>query len=338
MTWADVKGKLSDVLKTFVEAIDTKLVTHFDESVIDKGIAFTTTAAEHKRTVNVTALATISLGDAATMAVGYIVTVKNSHTAPITVDLATGADTLDGTVGGSMSLEENEARTFITTTGADGYLKTSMDFGDSIIATDATVTVITGQTELSSGLAGTDELLVNDGGAIKRMDTDVLAEYLSGYLTDIQSVGAASGVDIEFTGLPAGLDRFEILINGLSTNGSSDPTIQLGDAGGYEATGYTGSVHRFASSTVVSTSFSTGFAFAGAWNSSNVVGSGRFVFIRFNGNIWILDGSASYSSSLNALKLDGVKTLTGEITSVRIRPINGTDNWDAGDARIIYHN
>jgi hypothetical protein len=34
--------------------------------------------------------------------------------------------------------------------------------------------VISGQTELASGLATTDELLVSDGGTIKRMDVSVL--------------------------------------------------------------------------------------------------------------------------------------------------------------------
>ena len=34
--------------------------------------------------------------------------------------------------------------------------------------------VISGQTALTSGLAETDELLVSDGGTIKRMDLSVL--------------------------------------------------------------------------------------------------------------------------------------------------------------------
>jgi hypothetical protein len=42
-----------------------------------------------------------------------------------------------------------------------------------------TVAEITGQPALTSGLEGTDELLVNDGGVLKRMDIDVLAAYLS---------------------------------------------------------------------------------------------------------------------------------------------------------------
>ena len=36
--------------------------------------------------------------------------------------------------------------------------------------------IISGQTELASGLATTDEILVSDAGTIKRMDVSVIAE------------------------------------------------------------------------------------------------------------------------------------------------------------------
>jgi hypothetical protein len=59
------------------------------------------------------------------------------------------------------------------------------------------VAAITGQTELASGLAGTDELLVNDGGVIKRMDISVMNAYFNGALSfgSVTSVGAGNGMD-----------------------------------------------------------------------------------------------------------------------------------------------
>ena len=47
------------------------------------------------------------------------------------------------------------------------------------------VAAITGKTALTSGLASTDEVLVSDGGVIKRMDISVLEEYLSTNLTGL---------------------------------------------------------------------------------------------------------------------------------------------------------
>jgi hypothetical protein len=50
-------------------------------------------------------------------------------------------------------------------------------------ATVVVVAAITGQTALTSGLASTDELLVNDGGSIKRMDISVLQTYMQSSLS-----------------------------------------------------------------------------------------------------------------------------------------------------------
>ena len=69
---------------------------------------------------------------------------------------------------------------------------TASDSGALTIANDAVESgmlndnVISGQTELASGLADTDELLVSDAGTIKRMDLSVVKTYLTsaGFSTD----------------------------------------------------------------------------------------------------------------------------------------------------------
>ncbi len=120
-TWAKHKSKLGDPVKTLAEAINTAMVAYVSQETVDKSSTFTTTTAEHKKTINVTGAYTQSLGDAGTMGTSYMVTIKNSHTAAITVDLDTGADTLDGSAGGSMSLQPKQSVTFITNAAADGY-------------------------------------------------------------------------------------------------------------------------------------------------------------------------------------------------------------------------
>ena len=63
-------------------------------------------------------------------------------------------------------------------------------------ATVLTVTAITGQTELGSGLDSTDEFVINDGGAIKRMDVSVLQTFMQNNLTfttdTLQAISADS--------------------------------------------------------------------------------------------------------------------------------------------------
>lgn len=63
--------------------------------------------------------------------------------------------------------------------------------GTTSISAALTVSAITGQTALTSGLASTDELLVNDGGALKRMDVSVIQSYMQSnlsFLTGNQSI------------------------------------------------------------------------------------------------------------------------------------------------------
>jgi len=57
---------------------------------------------------------------------------------------------------------------------------------DAVEASMLNDNVISSQTELASGLAGTDELLVSDAGTIKRMDMTVVKAYMTseGFVTD----------------------------------------------------------------------------------------------------------------------------------------------------------
>ena len=62
---------------------------------------------------------------------------------------------------------------------------TASDAGALTIANDAVESgmlndnIISGQTELASGLATTDELLVSDAGTIKRMDMSVVSTFMT---------------------------------------------------------------------------------------------------------------------------------------------------------------
>ena len=83
-----------------------------------------------------------------------------------------------------------------------GTLASATQDIDTTIAADAVHAsmlnddIISGSTELASGLALTDELLVSDAGSIKRMDVSVLADAIDGDGIDVSSgtlVNAAIG-------------------------------------------------------------------------------------------------------------------------------------------------
>jgi len=100
-------------------------------------------------------------------------------------------------VSGDVSIAANGAVTIANTA-----VETAMIAADAIteakIADDAVESehlnnnVISGQTELASGLATTDELLISDGGTIKRMDVSVLSEQFAAS-SDVTALAIALG-------------------------------------------------------------------------------------------------------------------------------------------------
>ena len=122
ITWSGIKTKLSDVLKTFIEAINSQLVTALDTSNTSTSVNYTTVAGDHQKPIEVTGTTTISLGTAATMAVGYQAMVINKGTAIVTIALITATDTLDGVTNGTTTLGPGETITCVVNSSANGYL------------------------------------------------------------------------------------------------------------------------------------------------------------------------------------------------------------------------
>ena len=134
----------------------------------------------------------------------------------------------------------NSITTSVGVTGSDNTLVTEQGIREAITsseyshpnhtghvtstgdgATVLTVAGITGQTALTSGLISTDELLVNDGGAIKRMDVSVLEAYMQANLdfttdTDnyVDSVSFATGTGVLTLGRTGALADLTVDLDG----------------------------------------------------------------------------------------------------------------------------
>jgi len=123
LTWVKHKTKLGDPLKNLAESINTSLVAHFDNGPTALSTATTTNATHYNQILEVTGTTTISLFDAGTATSGYFLIVYNADAAlTTTINLDTAGNTLDGTVGGSTTLDPGEAKGFIVNAGEDGYL------------------------------------------------------------------------------------------------------------------------------------------------------------------------------------------------------------------------
>lgn len=146
---------------------------------------------------------------------------------------------------------------------------------------------------------------------------------------------STSGTSIDFTGIPAGVKRITVMFNGVSTNGTSIPQIQIG-SGGITATGYLGSGCITASGVVSAVANnSTGFLTAGDC-AATYVRHGSCVITNVSGNIWVMSGVLGQSDATRIQNCGGSVTLPGTLDRVRITTVNGTDTFDAGSINILY--
>lgn len=138
----------------------------------------------------------------------------------------------------------------------------------------------------------------------------------------------ASGTSIDFTGIPLWVKRVTIMFNGVSTNGSSNVHVQLGDSVGVETSGYVAAGEQ--QNTQVA--YTTGFGIP--YNASTNLLTGIFEIAFFNGTTYVTSGILGTQATCGSMQ--GSKTLTGTLDRVRITTVNGTDTFDAGSINILY--
>jgi hypothetical protein len=147
------------------------------------------------------------------------------------------------------------------------------------------------------------------------------------------AVASTSGTSIDFTDIPSWVKRITVMWNGVSTNGSSSPLVQLGDSGGIETTGYGGSGSLIAS-TVTTQNFTAGFGERS--QDAAAVRTGSWTITNVSGNIWVCAGVLGRSDAAITSVTGGTKTLSDTLTQIRITTVNGTDTFDAGSINILY--
>jgi len=151
------------------------------------------------------------------------------------------------------------------------------------------------------------------------------------------SVASTSGTAIDFTGIPSWVKRISVTIANVSTSGSSNLIVRLGTSGGFQTTGYTGSIAIINNSPAYTNTFSdVGLLIVGATAASISLASATIV--NHTGNVWICSGTnqrVDGATFINGYFCGGT-TLLGTLDRVRITTVNGTDTFDAGTINISY--
>lgn len=146
---------------------------------------------------------------------------------------------------------------------------------------------------------------------------------------------AATGVSVDFGSIPAGVSRITLLLDGVSTSGTSLPCVLLGDSGGIETTGYAGHAHTLGSAAAWTTSTTHGVLIANQHDAADLY-YGRIVIELVTGNTWVITsqlsdgvGFASWSSWRKAVS-------PGPLDRVRLTTVGGADTFDAGTINILW--
>lgn len=223
------------------------------------------------------------------------------------------------------------------TTMAAGYIVTVANSTTSL--GNVTVAVTTASDHINNVTNGTKTIFPGD------VMTFIVASPARGYLIRSTSrqltlatpQATTSGTSIDFTGIPPGTKRITIMFVGVSTNGTSNPLIQIGDSGGIETSGYLGmGTTQVSAGAIAIANFTTGFGF-GLALAANVI-HGLVILVLQNAltNTWVATGLLGLSNAAAESRTAGSKPLSTVLDRVRITTANGADTFDAGEINILY--
>lgn len=153
----------------------------------------------------------------------------------------------------------------------------------------------------------------------------------------LMAIKTASGVAVDFTGIPAWAKKATVLFSSVSTNGTAYPLIQLGGAGGIEVTGYACSASNTTNAAATAaTNFTAGIGLISGAASNSISGAVEFILLDSVTNTWAAFGVMALTSGSATLQSAGSKALASVLTQLRITTANGTDAFDAGYINVIY--
>lgn len=170
-----------------------------------------------------------------------------------------------------------------------------------------------------------DALVVGDGSGQKRFRPSGISR---------ATAVVATGVAVDFTGIPSWARRVTVLLDGVSTNGTSTPIVQIGDSGGIEVSNYAGATTTLAS-TAATTGWSSGAVIRSVWAAASVV-SGRITIENIGGNTWVFSLSLAQTDNTVVLVGGGSKTLSDILTQIRVTTAGGSDTFDAGAINVFW--
>jgi hypothetical protein len=170
--------------------------------------------------------------------------------------------------------------------------------------------------------------------------TQALVEHVSNQPSIIYGTATSigTGVNVLLSSIPSWVREIEITLSTVSTNGTSNLFVQVGDAGGVEATGYAGSSGSMTNgvSPVTSAGGASGWTLLNGVAADSITGVVRLTSFD-SGNLgWIMT-SILQNGAGKVIVSGGVKTLTQALDRIQLwAGTNGTDVFDGGTYNWTY--
>ena len=274
-----------------------------------------TVAGTATLTGNVTASGTLAVTGATT--VGGVAVVAVAPTATGNIPFSTNGTTWSSTAkivqGTTVSTATTSFTASISTTT---MTVTAVGSGTIAVGQVITGTGVTAGTVITAQLTGT----AGSTGTYTVSASQTVSS------TTITIVG------VDFLNIPSWVKRVTVMINGISTSGTSNIAIQIG-SGSISTSGYV-SVAQNVSTAATSTS---GFILA----PTTVAALGytsNVALCLFGSNTWVTSGVFGVTSTAaNTTTFSGTSpALGGALDRVRITTVGGTDTFDAGSINILY--
>lgn len=145
---------------------------------------------------------------------------------------------------------------------------------------------------------------------------------------------STAGTSINFSTIPSWVRRITVVLQGVSTTGLSDLSVQLGTSAGTTITGYLSTtVQTNIASGDGGSSSTTGFIIrnAAAANVASVI----MHIVKVTGNQWVSSHCGKLSTALTVFG-GGDVTLSGACTSLRVTTEAGLATFDAGTINVLY--
>jgi hypothetical protein len=299
ITFAPTTSIPEDNVQSAIERVDANASVNFE--VITKAAGYTVVAADKTKLIRCTNALTLALTEAATLGDGYTFYAKSVGGVAVTIDPA-GSEAINGA---STVVVNGWARVFCD--GANWHTTPVAEVLDE------------------DDMASDDPLSIPTQQSTKA--------YIDSRIVLATAQASTSGTSIDFTGIPAGAKRITVMFSGVSLSGSASYLFQLGDAGGFETTGYVSVSSSIPTGTTTSTSETTGFRLTA--NGAAVNQTGQMIITRVDGNAFVQSGAFAHTTAQQNTSSGG-KTLSAELTQIRITTTNGTDTFDAGSINILY--